>query len=215
VSLPPPPDPTPAELPDGDVEAIEAALAAATPGRVATLLNGIQVAIWALCLAVTATGGLALGFGLWAAGSEPSLVAVVLVVAVPAIAIPLYVARRASALADAVTHPVEVLAQARDLATGLKDGPELRALVSQLRRRGRRAAGGAGRLRRALRSSRLVVAVIGLAGPDPVRHPLLVPFTPERLRRLWLAVLAGLWWWLAAAVLAVVALLAVTVRALV
>jgi hypothetical protein len=200
-------------LPEGDVEVIEAALAAATPGRVAALLNGIQVAIWGLCLAVTATGGLALG--LWAGGSEPALVLVVLVVAAPAIAIPLYVARRASALADAVTHPGEVLSQARDLARGLTDGPELRSLASQLRRRGRRAAGGAGRLRRALRSGRLVVAVIGLAGPDPARHPMLVPFTPERLRRLWFAVLAGLWWWLAAAVLAGVALLAVVVSALV
>jgi hypothetical protein len=44
---------------------------------------------------------------------------------------------------------------------------------------------------------------------------MLVPFTPERLRRLWFAVLAGLWWWLAAAVLAGVALLAVVVSALV
>jgi hypothetical protein len=194
------------------VAAVEAALDAATPSRIAGLLNGLQVAIWGLCLLATATGGLALGLGLWAWPSPAGAVVIVLAVTLPAIALPLYVARRTSALADAVTHPADVLAQAKDLALGLKDGPQLRSLVSQLRRRGTGSvAKGPGRIRRTLRSGRLVVAIIGLAGPDPKRHPLLVPFTPERLRRLWLAVLVGLWWWLAAALFAMLAALALLV----
>ena len=61
---------------------------------------------------------------------------------------------------------------------------------------------------------RLVSRVIGLASPDPERHRYLTPFTPDRLKNLWLAVLVGLWAWLVSAAIASLALLSLAIGAL-
>ena len=53
-----------------------------------------------------------------------------------------------------------------------------------------------------------------LTAPDPKRHPLLVPFRPERLRATWLAVIVSLWAWLAASIVALVAAVVLLGRAL-
>ncbi|MCB0959760.1 MAG: hypothetical protein KDB04_09575, partial [Acidimicrobiales bacterium] len=76
-----------------------------------------------------------------------------------------------------------------------------------------RRFGRLGRVRRVVASGRLLSAVIGLAGPDPDRHPHLVAFTPTRLRSLWLAVTLTWWTWVAAGATSAVALIVVVVGA--
>jgi hypothetical protein len=215
TDLPPPPQRPPS---DEDVDALVGELQAASPDRVATLLRGLQAAIWAVCVPAAITGAVALLLGLRAWGGTAAGAAIVVLASIPLIAIAAYVGMRAARLADAVTHPGEVLAQARDLVVRAKDSPELRQVARLVRgrggRRGRGPRSSAGRVRSFVSKGRLVSSVIGLADPDPVEHRLLLPFTPERLRNLWLAVLAGLWWWLAASVVAVFGFVALVARAL-
>jgi hypothetical protein len=155
-----------------------------------------------------------LALGLLAWSDTVGGIVVVVAATAPAIGLAVYVGLRAARLADAATHPGEVLVQARDLLGRAKGSPELRQLAGTLRRRGRAPRSRAGRIRGFVSKGRLVSAVIGLAEPDPKEHRLLVPFTPDRLRNLWLAILAGLWWWLAAAVVAFFGGLALVARAL-
>lgn len=219
TDLPPPPSPTPPA--DEDIAALVGELQAASPDRVATVLRGLQLAIWGACAPAAITGGIALLLGTWAWGDTAGGFAIVVLATLPLIAIAAYVGLRAARLADAVTHPGEVLAQARDLVARAKDSPELRQVARLVRgrsgRRSRRTRGPrsrAGRVRSFVSKGRLVSTVIGLADPDPTQHRLLLPFTPDRLRNLWLAILAGLWWWLAASVVALFGAVALVARAL-
>ena len=63
-----------------------------------------------------------------------------------------------------------------------------------------------GQVRSALSLARVASTVIGQAQPDPKRHPLLVPFTPERLRHTWAAVIISLWAWLIASLVFLVSI---------
>lgn len=180
-----------------DVAELTARLDAAEPGRVARGIGTLRRAVRALCALVAGTSLAALALGVAAWRDWPPGLAVALVGALPPVVAAAYVAHRVGPLTAAVTHPADVLDQARDLASRITASPELHRLVRRLRGRDRRP-GRARRWRRALSTARSASAVVGLAGPDPRRHPLLVPFTPERLRRLWAAIGLGLWWWLAA-----------------
>ena len=67
-------------------------------------------------------------------------------------------ARRATALADAISNPSEVLIQAKDLASRLSDGPELSSLLGRLRAGTKSTSRG--RITQIIRSSRLISALI-------------------------------------------------------
>lgn len=137
--------------------------------------------------------GLALGLFVWR--SMPAGLVLVVLLSVPGVIGPMMLWRRVGALTRAVTHPDEVVAQARDLARQLRSSPELDELTHRL--------GGlygssspiqeVGRVRKAMRVARLGSQVVGQAQPDRSRHPLLVPFTPERLGSLWRWVTITLW----------------------
>ena len=218
MSLPPPPDaPSPGrETPDDDLAAVTRELERAGPGRVAAVIRAVRGTILLLCVAAAATGGAVLLFGAVAWRSEPAGLLFAALVGVPAVALPLYVAWRSTVLAEAIANPAEVVAQAKDLAVRAKGSPELHRLATRIRARDAVAAGRAvrgqarsvGRLRRVIRSGRGITALIGLAQPDPVQHRLLIPFTPVRMRSLWLAITVGVWWWLAAAIVATIELFA-------
>lgn len=211
---PDPAAPTPDDL--ADLADITRALDQEGATRVARLARTLRAAVWVLCALAALTGATSAALGLWAWRREVEVLAVTEVVAVLAVALPLYVAWRSAALARAIADPPQVVAQAKDLVGRATGSPELHRLARNLRnpggRRGRAGTGG-GKLRRALASGRTISAVIGLAQPDPKRHALLVPFTPERLRNLWLAITVGFWLWIAAAVLALWAVWAVLLRA--
>ncbi|MGI8755628.1 MAG: hypothetical protein ACR2MB_07155, partial [Acidimicrobiales bacterium] len=53
--------------------------------------------------------------------------------------------------------------------------------------------------------ARLASTVVGQARPDDERHSLLVAFTPDRLRRTWLAATVSVLAWPVAAIVLVVA----------
>ncbi|MEO6988875.1 MAG: hypothetical protein ABI239_09525 [Aquihabitans sp.] len=137
---------------------------------------------------IVGVGGLGLGLLVW--GSTPAGIVLVVLLSIPGLAGPLMLTRRVGALVRAVTHPDQVVAQARDLVRQLRASPELDELAHRL--------GGlygdaspiqeVGRLRKAMRVARLGSQVVGQAQPDRSRHSLLVPFTPDRL--------TSLWWWL-------------------
>lgn len=225
MTLPPPPGPPePTGLldpfdsggpidPDADLLEVTAALERGGPRRLAAVIRALRGTIVLLCLAAAGTGLGVILFGAVAWRDQPTGLLFAALVGVPAVALPLYVAWRSSMLAEAIADPAEVASQAKDLAVHLKGSVELHRLAGRLRARDAVAAGravrgstrGAGRLRRMVRSGRSLSALIGLAQPDPVRHRLLIPFTPVRMRALWLAITVGLWWWLAAAIVATIA----------
>ena len=189
------------------VVALETELASGDGTRLARYGARVQIGVWLLALPVVGTGALALLVGVAAWRDEPVALALVVLLCAPAIGRPLYVARRAAQLARAASHPRELAEQAHDLVTRVRDSAELRTLagrVAQRSARGRALPGRRGGLRGAVGFARLASTVIGQARPDDQRHPLLVPFTPERLRLTWTALGLALWGWLVALVVLVV-----------
>jgi hypothetical protein len=217
VTLPPPPDAEPTGGPpaDDDLAVVAAELDRAEPGRVAAAIVALGTAIQAVCatLAATAVSAALLGWRAWSGATGATIAAAL--VGLAGVATSTFIAVRARALATAVAHPAEVLAQARDLVGRAKGSPELGQLARRLAgRRAARSATQLGRARRLVSSGRLVSAVIGLAEPDPQRHGLLLPFTPVRLRTLWIAITIALWTWLASFAVGGLAALTLIVRAL-
>ncbi|MFN8019820.1 MAG: hypothetical protein U0P45_17130, partial [Acidimicrobiales bacterium] len=193
-----------------------AALARGGPARFAAVVRALRHLIWLVCALAAATGLAVIAFGGIAVRGDPGATAVLVLVGGPLVVLAVLIARHTGALAKAIARPADTIDQARDLALRAKGSPELHRLARTIVARkatGRRGRGGGsgsgiGRVRRAVRSGRMISAVIGLAQPDPKRHDLLVPFTPMRLRRLWLEVTVALWWWLVAAIVAFVAFFA-------
>lgn len=202
--------------PTDPADEVLARLAADDGGQLARGIGWLRRAIRAVAFLAGATGVAALLLGLAAWGGSIVGAVVVIAVCAPAVAAPAYVARRTTALAAAASHPKEAAEQARDLVLRVRSSAELTALARQLRRRDAIAAGSAPRRRlgRGLGVLRLASTVVGQARPDPQRHPLLVPFRPERLRATWLAVIVSLWAWLATIVLALVAAVALLAQAI-
>ena len=209
-----------------DVAVVTEALERGGADRLVALVRGLRHLIWFVCALAGATGLAVVAFGAIAFRGEPPLVLVTAVIGLPLVVLALLIGRHTGALAEAIAHPGDTVAQAKDLVVRAKGSPELHRLAGAvvarkakeraLGGRSRRGSGGLslGRLRQAIRSGRMISAVIGLAQPDPVRHRLLVPFTPLRLRRLWFEITVALWWWLVAAIVAFVVFLAALVSLL-
>ena len=206
--------PGPTDGTSDDASVVLAALTRTGAKGLSVTIGVVHRTIELLCLAAGATGLTALLLGVWAwhrslPGSTIAAVGGGVTLAVAA-----YVLTRIRALARAVKHPGETLAQAQDLVLRARGSAELHDLAGAVRARKVAKAAGRGRMRRALSTGRLISRVIGLASPDPERHAYLVPFTPDRLKNLWLAVLIGLWAWLVSAVIASLALLTLAVQSL-
>lgn len=211
-------DPTlpPDHLAGSDVEVLRADLATPGGGRLARYAGRANTAVRILAVAVGAVGLLALLVGLGAWRSSVPAMVLVAVLCLPAVLLPIYVARRTGALARAVANPHDMAAQAQDLMGRVRDSADLAKLRSAFDGRpGRgRSTGPAGErkigVRRAASLARSASAVIGQAHPDDERHPLLVPFTPERMARTWTA--AG---WSITALVVALLVLAVSIPALI
>ncbi len=202
---------------DEPVVELEQELASGGGDRLARYTRRAAKVVTALAVLIVATGllGLVLGLAAWH-GSVVGIV-LVLLLCLPAVVLPIYVSRRAKALAEAAGHPKELAAQARDLMGQVRTSPELRSLATQVRQRRLAAAAGGGRLRKvrgAFGLARLASTVVGQAEPDPVRHRLVQPFGPERLRNTWAAATWSVWAAGTSAVVAVVSAVALLVRAL-
>ena len=199
---------------DADASVVLARLTQVGTRGASLTINALHRTIELICLAGGLTGLVALLLGVWAWHHSLPGAALAVVAGVPTIAVAIYVLVRIRALARAVKQPGRTLAQAQDLVMRAKGSPELHRLARRVASRGTKREAGVGRLRHALRSGRLISAVIGLAGPDPKEHDLLVPFTPARLKTLWLAVTVGLWAWLVCAVIASLAFLSLAIQSL-
>ena len=203
-------DPAPT---DDDLSWFRRELAGDGSGRVlTTVARGIGL-LGSTALAVLVFGVLAAVLAVAAFMDRPPLLVVALAACIPAVVAPAVAWRSLGRLRDSVSHPAEVRRQARDLLSGMSDTSDLRELAGRLRRRrgGPRRPGG--RIRRAVGTGRLISAVIGRAGPDEDRHPLLVPFTPEHTARLWFSLTWSAWGLLLAFLVATVAVLALAASA--
>ncbi len=181
-----------------EVAALRTELANADGTRLARYTTRARTAARLLAALVVSTGVVALLVGLAAWRHTPAGIVAVTLLCLPAIVAPLYVASRAGSVALAAGHPREMAVQIQDLARGLRDSVELRQLARLMSRRRSGQPVQRGKLRGALSLARVASTVIGQAQPDPKRHPLLLPFTPERLRHTWAAVIISLWAWLIA-----------------
>lgn len=197
-----------------DASVVLAALTRTGAKGLSVTIGVVHRTIELLCLAAAATGLSALLLGVWAWHRSLPGSSIAAVGGGVTLAVAVYVLTRIRALARAVRHPGETLAQAQDLVVRARGSAELHELAGAVRARKVAKAAGRGRARRALSTGRLISRVIGLASPDPERHAYLVPFTPDRLKNLWLAVLVGLWAWLVSAVIASLALLTLAVQSL-
>lgn len=202
--------------PEADVMVVTGAIDHLEPGRLGAGIRAASTAVTGLSLSAALTALVAGLLISWATGARLLGLAVAAGLVAVGAGSAAYVAVRARSLADSLAHPREVVEQARDLARQAKGSPELGKLARQLR--GGRAAAKAttrfARVRRVTAVGRAATAVIGLAQPDPRRHPYLVPFRPERLRGLWFATTVGLWTWAIASVIAAAAALALLVQLL-
>ena len=210
--LPPPPA-QPRDL-DADTSTILDALTRNGAKGLSITIGVLHRTLELICLAAGATGLVALVLGFWAWHRSLPGAAIAIVGGGGTLAVAAYVLVRIRALATAVRHPTEVLSQAQDLVLRAKGSPELHKLAGKVRARKAAKAAGLGRARRALSTGKLISSVIGLASPDPERHRYLVPFTPDRLKNLWLAVLVGLWAWLVSAVIASLAFLTLAIQSI-
>lgn len=199
--LPPPPPGTGTEA-DRDVADVLGMLTQRGSRGLTATIGALHRTIELICVAAGLTGAAALVLGLWAWHHALPGWGIAVLAGAPTMAISIYVLVRTSALAKAVKHPAETLAQAQDLVLRAKGSPELHKLAGGIRTAKAAKRAGVGRTRRALRTGRLISSVIGLAAPDPVRHELLIPFQPARLKGLWLAITIGLWAWLVSAIMA-------------
>lgn len=197
--------------PADDAAAVAAELERAGPGRIAAILRGVGTAIRGACALAAATGVAAVLLGAWAWGPTSGAFAIAVLAGLGAAAAGAYVGRRTGQLADAVTHPAEVVAQAKDLVGRATGSPELAQLARRARQRQPLPVGRFARVRRVASSTRLISSVIGLADPDPERHRLLLPFSPVRLRTMWLVALGGAVLWLLSGVVIAAALLTLAV----
>lgn len=190
------------------VAELEHELATGDGSRLARYTRRARTGTRVLAALVVGTGAAALLVGEAAFRGRPVAMAVIAVLCLPAVVLPIYVASRTGTLAAAAARPREMAAQVGDLVSRVRDSAELRDLATRLARRRTGGAGaatpGEGRLRGALSLARLVSTVVGQAQPDEERHPLLVPFTPERLARVWSAIGLSLWAWLVASLVLVV-----------
>jgi hypothetical protein len=202
---------------DADANVVLTALRTTGAKGLSVTISVVHRTVELICVAAAATGLVALALGWWAWHESLQGAAVALLGGGVTLAVAAYVLVRIRALAAAIKHPAETLAQAQDLVLRAKGSTELHELAGAVRtRQGRKAAkaSGVGRARRAWNGGRLISKVIGLASPDPQRHRYLVPFTPDRLKNLWLGILVGLWAWLISAVIASLALLSLAIQGL-
>ncbi len=209
-------EPVPVEPPVGedDASTVLAVLTRNGAKGLSVTISVVHRTIELVCVAAAATGLAALLLGFWAWHNSLPGAAIAVAGGGGTLAVAVYVLIRIRALSAAVKHPAEVIAQAQDLVLRAKGSPELHKLAGTVRARKAAKAAGLGKVRRAMSTGRLISSVIGLASPDPERHAYLVPFAPDRLKNLWLAILVGLWAWLVSAVIASMALLSLAVQAL-
>ena len=213
--LPPPPAVDPVGTGgDDDTNVVLAAITRNGAKGAALTIGVVHRTIELVCVAAAATGLVALVLGVWAWRNTLPGAVLAFVGGGVTLLVAVYVLVRIRALAVAVKHPTEVVAQAQDLVVRAKGSPELHKLAGKLRARKAAKSAGLGRARRALSTGRLISSVIGLASPDPERHRYLIPFTPDRLKNLWIAILVGLWAWLIAAVIASLAFLSLAIQSL-
>jgi len=157
------------------------------------------VGVMAVASPMIATGVVAMVGAVVTLRAVPALLVVAILIGAAGIVVPGYVVLRVVKVARAVGEPTVLARQAQDLATQARTGTDLARMAHRARRGAPRRRSG-GKVRGAFDLGRLVARVLDAAQPDPRRHDRLAPLTPTQLRRVWLATLASLWVWAAAAI---------------
>lgn len=198
-------DPSPS--PAGPAEELRRELAAGDPGRLARGVGAFRRAVVFLALPIVATGVVAVALALWAWRDAPLALVVAVLLALPAVVLPVNAVRRTRAAAQVAAHPQQALDQARDLLGRARHLPGLEELATAARPfRGPGARRPSPR--QALHLLRLLSSTVEAARPDPTAHPLLLPLRPEQLGKLWRGAAWSLTAWPVAGLVAVVSLVA-------
>ena len=199
-----------------DLDGIER-LVAAMGGWLSTFAKRSRQTILAVAALSSLAGFAGLTVGLIAWHDSAARTVVVAIICVPAALAPFVVSRRIRPLTDAVAQPDEVARQARTYFAGLPSTTELNDLVGLVVQSDSSGQSGTGRrmkLRTLFKASRMVGDVVERAKPDPITMPLLSAFQPTRLRGIWFSMMLSVWLWMLASLVAVIAGMALVVRAL-
>lgn len=200
---------------DGAIGWLKRELSGDGSGRVLTTIGRGIGLLAGFALFVFVVGVLAVILTVIAFRDERVTLVIMVALCVPALVASLLTWRWLRHLRATVTQPAEVGHQFQDLLSGFTGRPELRELADQFRNRGdaKRANARRGRLRGAVRTGRRLSAVVGAAEPDPDRHDLLVPLTPERAGRLFASATWSAWGLLLAWVAAITAVVSLVASA--
>lgn len=193
----PGPDPSPDERGKRALAAERLAKSLAITGR------GLRGLIFAIATLAALIGVIAMVVGVlsWQHADHwriPLGIVIVVVLCLPAVALPFLVHRRLAPLTRAVEHPENLLAEAKDYVSDVRSNTELSDLAAI-------ATSGPTRFWKVgslWSATKLITAFTARVTPDARRQPLLAAFMPVYLRTLWFSLIVTLW----AVVVAVVVL---------
>lgn len=165
--------------------------------------RGLRWVIFAIATLAALLGAVAMVVGAlsWQHADQwrlPLGVMIVVLLCLPAVSLPFVVHRRLAPLTRAIEHPENLARQARDYASDVRSGTELKELAAL-------AGTGPGQLwrpRSLWQLARLITSLTARVTPDADRQPLLAAFMPVYLKTLWFALIVTAW----AVVVAVVVL---------
>ncbi|MFT3662202.1 MAG: hypothetical protein QM809_12665 [Gordonia sp. (in: high G+C Gram-positive bacteria)] len=176
---------------------VEKARVSRTGARLARALEitgrGLRLLVFTLATLAALLGAVAMLSGalIWQHADHwrfPTGIVLVVLLCLPAVALPYVVHRRLSPLTRAIERPGVLLEQTRDYVGDVRAGTEIKDVIS--------IAAGPDRVwkpRSLWQMTQLVTAFTSRVMPDPKRHPLLAAFTPVYLKTLWLVVLVTAW----------------------
>ncbi|UQE76675.1 hypothetical protein MYK68_09000 [Gordonia sp. PP30] len=156
--------------------------------------RGLRLLIFAIAALAALLGVIAMAVGIvtWRHADQwrlPIGVMIVILLCLPAVALPIVAHRRLAPLTRAIERPDNLARQARDYAADVRSGTELSDLASL-------AADAPTTLWRPgtlWRMARLVGAFTARVTPDAERQPLLAAFMPVYLKTLWLVLVVTVW----------------------
>ncbi|GAC56035.1 hypothetical protein GOHSU_02_01810 [Gordonia hirsuta DSM 44140 = NBRC 16056] len=181
-----------------EVSAAEVSRRAVIGGAIARSLEvtgrGLRLLVFAIASVAALIGLVAMVAGVlaWRHAEHwrlPVGVIVVVLLCLPAVALPFLVHRRLAPITRAIEHPEHLARQAVDYVGDVRSGTELKDLAG-LATGGRTSFWRLGSLWQA---TRLITALTARVTPDAQRQPLLAAFMPVSLRTLWLALIVTLW----------------------
>ncbi len=184
--------------PDAELSTAERGKRALAAERLARSLvitgRGLRGLIFAIATLAALIGLVAMivGAASWQHADQwriPLGVIIVILLCLPAVALPFLVHRRLAPLTRAIEHPENLLHQAKDYVGDVRSNTELSDLAAI-------ATSGRGQLWKVgnlWSATKLITAFTSRVTPDAKRQPLLAAFMPVYLKTLWFSLIVTMW----------------------